>query len=264
MKNRGKILRDTNAGPGLLTIEGVQHPFTLEAHWKSEIPPKVGMVVEVQLNAGTLLTVTPVAESQLAKEQAELAMQAAKARGGELAARLTARFGVPTAVAMAALLPGWFVLNTVAIQVSSDYGVGRSFWKILAVVNSPAGLMASLGGGGSNGIYGFLCIVALIAPLAPQVWNDKRAHLGGLLPLAFMLLVAVMVYLGISDSMKQAQGMAGAMGGAQAARMADSMGGEMLREAMRAISVGIGGYLSLVASLYLAGRGAIKFLAAKA
>jgi len=79
-----------------------------------------------------------------------------------------------------------------------------------------------------------------------------------------MLLVAVMVYLGISDSMKQAQGMAGAMGGAQAARMADSMGGEMLREAMRAISVGIGGYLSLVASLYLAGRGAIKFLAAKA
>jgi hypothetical protein len=266
MKIRGKILRDTNAGPGLLSIDRVQHPFTLEAHWRSDTPPKVGMVVEVEMDAGgALLSVTPVADSQLAKEQAELAMHAAKAKGGELAAGLTARFGVPTLAAMAALLVGWFFLNTVAIQVSSEYGMGLSFWKILAVVNSPAGLMASLGGvGGGSGIYGFLCIVALIAPLAPQVWKDKRAHLGGLVPLVFMLLVAVMVYLGISDGMKQAQGMASAMGGAQAARMLDDVGGEMLRQAMRAISIGAGGYLSLIASLYLAGRGAIKFLAAKA
>jgi hypothetical protein len=267
MKNRGKILRDTNAGPGLLSIDLVQHPFTLEANWKSDLPPKVGMVVEVEQDAaGAVLTVTPVADTQLAKEQAELAMLAAKVKGGELAAGLTARFGVPTLAAMAALLVGWFFLNTVAIQISSAYGVGLSFWKILAVLNSPAGLMASLGGMGSGGggAYSFMCIVALIAPLAPQVWKDKRAHLGGVVPLAFMLLVAVMIYLGISDSLKQAQGMANAFGGAQAARMADNVGGEMLREALRAISIGAGGYLSLLASLYLAGRGAIKFLAAKA
>lgn len=266
MKKRGKILRDTNAGPGLLSIDLVQHPFTLEANWKSDLPPKVGMVVEVELDAGgAILTVTPVAESQLAKEQAELAVLAARAKGGELAAGLTARFGVPTLTAMAALVVGWFFLNTVAIQLSSAYGVGLSFWKILAVVNSPAGLMSSLGGvSGGSGIYGFLCVVALVAPLTPQVWKDKRAHLGGVLPLAFMLLVAIMIYMGISDGMKQAQGIASAFGGAQAARMADSVGSEMMREAMRAISIGIGGYLSLAASLYLAGRGVIKFLAAKA
>jgi hypothetical protein len=227
------------------------------------------MVVDVVLDAaGSLATVTPVTESQLAREQAELAMHTAKAKGGELAAGLTARFGMPTLVAMAVLLAGWFFLNTVAIQVSAEYGMGLSFWKILGVLNAPAGLMSGLGslgaGGGSSGIYGFLCVVALVAPLAPQFWKDKRAHLGGLLPLAFMLLVAAMVYFGISDSMKQAQGMAGAFGGAQAARMADSMGSAMLREAMRAISIGAGGYLSLLASLYLAGRGTIKFLAAKA
>ena len=30
MTHRGTILRDTNAGPGLLSSGGNQHPFTLE------------------------------------------------------------------------------------------------------------------------------------------------------------------------------------------------------------------------------------------
>ncbi|WP_332875675.1 hypothetical protein [Massilia sp. S19_KUP03_FR1] len=266
MKNRGKILRDTNAGPGLLSIALEQYPFTLEHHWKSDVPPKVGMVVEVALDAsGAVLTATPVAESQLAKEQAEQAMKAAKARGGILAAGLVARFGVPTLAAMAALVVGWFVLNTVWIQVSSGYGVGMSFWAILGVVNSPNGTMAALnGGGGSSGLYGFLCIVALLAPLTPQVWSDRRAHLGGLLPLAFMLLVAYMVYHGVSDGMQQARGLAGGLGDASTRRMVDEMGQEMLRAALQAISIGAGAYLALLASLYLAAKGVIKFLVAKA
>lgn len=263
MTHRGKILRDTNAGPGLLSSKGQQHPFTLESHWKSDQPPMVGMVVDIHVDgAGNVMAVAPVADSQLAREQAELAVQSAKAKGSELAAGLTARFGAPTLVALAALLTGWFFLNTIAIQLSSDYGVGLSFWKLLAVLNSPAGVMSGLNGaaGSGGGIYSFLCIAALVAPLAPQFWHDKRAHLGGLLPLALMLLVAATVYSGVSDGLKQAQGVAGAFGGAQAAHMANAM----LHEAMRAISLGAGAYLSLAASLYLAARSAIKFLAAKA
>lgn len=266
MKHRGKILRDTNAGPGLLHSEGTQHPFTLETHWKSDLPPRVGMVVDVTFDGvGGLAAVLPVAEAQLAREQAELAVQAAKARGGELAAGLTARFGLPTLAAMAALLAGWFFLSTVSIQVSPQYILGLSFWKLLGALNSPAGLMSGLGGAsGGSGLYGFLCVVALVAPLAPQVWKDRRAHLGGMLPLAFMLLVALMIYSGVSDGLKQAQGMAGFLGGDQASRVTESVTSMMLREAMRAISIGAGGYLALLASLYLAGRGAMKFLAAKA
>lgn len=266
MNHRGKILRDTNAGPGLLSSGGNQHPFTLESHWKSDQPPRVGMVVDVALDdAGSLAAVMPVADTQLAKEQADLALQAAKAKGGALAAGLTARFGMPTLVAMGVLVVAWFFLNTIAVQVSSQYGVGMSLWKLLGVLNSPAGLMSGLNGGGaSSGIYGFLCIVALLGPLLPQVWADKRAHLGGLLPLAFMLMIALMFYFGINDGVKQAQGAASMFGGEQAARMAESVSSMMLREAMRAISFGPGFYLSLVASLYLAGRGLMKFLAAKA
>lgn len=46
VKKRGKVLRDATAGPGLLMVEGQQYPFSLAEVWKSELPPKVGMVVE--------------------------------------------------------------------------------------------------------------------------------------------------------------------------------------------------------------------------
>lgn len=266
MNNRGKILRDTNAGAGLLSIALEQYPFTLEQHWKSDVPPKVGMVVDVALDtSGALLTATPVAESQLAKEQAEIAMKAARAKGGALAAGLSARFGVSTLVALGALVVGWFFLNTVWIQVSSSYGEGMSLWKILGMLNAPGGVLAGLNGTpGSSGLYGVLCVVALLAPLAPHAWNDRRAHLGGVLPLAFMALVALMVYLGISAGMTQAQGLAGGLAGQSAQRMIDSMGKEMLRAALQALSIGAGFYLAVLASLYLAGKGLIKFLAFKA
>lgn len=266
MTIRGKILRDTNAGPGLLSIALEQVPFTLEHHWKSDVPPKVGAVVDVERDvAGTVLTVVPVAETQLAREQAEQAMLAARAKGGALAAGLTARFGLPTLMAMAALLVGWFFLNTVWVQMSQQYGVGMSFWKILGLINTPGGLMTGPGGADSgSGLYGFFCLIALAAPLAAYFWNDRRAHLGGLLPLLFMVFVGAMIYKGVSDGMKQAQGVAGMLGNADASRIAESMGNEMLREALRAMSMGAGLYVAILASLFLAGRGLINYLAAKA
>lgn len=266
MNIRGKILRDTNAGPGLLSIALQQVPFTLEQHWKSDVPPKVGAVVDVERDAaGAVLTVVPVAEVQLAREQAEQAMLVARAKGGALAAGLTARFGLPTLIAMTALLVGWFFLNSVWVQMSQQYGVGMSFWKILGVINTPGGLMTGLGvADGSAGLYGFFCLVAFAAPLAAYFWNDRRAHLGGLLPLLFMVLVGWMIYKGVSDGMKHAQGVAGMLGSAEAGRMMENMGSEMLSAALRSISMGAGVYVAVLASLFLAARGLIKFLASKA
>ena len=40
MKKRGKVLRDTTLGPGLLIVEGQQYRFTLQGVWKSAAPPK--------------------------------------------------------------------------------------------------------------------------------------------------------------------------------------------------------------------------------
>lgn len=79
---RGKILRDPRAGPGLLMIEGRQYWFSMEGVWKSEVPPKPGLAVDVKLDrAGQILAITAVSESQLAKEQAERSVDKAEAAG---------------------------------------------------------------------------------------------------------------------------------------------------------------------------------------
>jgi hypothetical protein len=49
-KKRGKVLRDATSGPGLLIVEGQQFPFLISEVWKSEQPPKTGMVVEAEFN----------------------------------------------------------------------------------------------------------------------------------------------------------------------------------------------------------------------
>src|ERR1700730_8719823 len=102
MKKRGKVLRDPRTGPGLsgpdrtlpglLMIEGRQYWFSLEGVWKSEIPPKPGLAVDVKLDrAGQILAIAVVSESQLAKEQAERSMGKAEAAGLKIFRKIAAK-----------------------------------------------------------------------------------------------------------------------------------------------------------------------------
>ena len=60
-RKRGKILRDTSAGQGLLIVEGRQYPFSLSGLWKSTMPPHAGMVVEAEFDrSGELLAIRAV------------------------------------------------------------------------------------------------------------------------------------------------------------------------------------------------------------
>ena len=96
MAKRGKVLRDPHAGPGLLIVEGRQYPFIMEGVWGSEVPPKPGLAVEVEFDSlDKIIGITALPESQIAKEQAEIALAAAKKRGAALAASLAAKFGLP-------------------------------------------------------------------------------------------------------------------------------------------------------------------------
>lgn len=266
-KARGKILRDTSMGQGLIAVQGRQHVFELVGAWKADCAPKVDMTVEVEFTPdGQVAAIYHVPESQLAREQALQAAERAREKGSALASNMLARFGAPMLIAMAALISGWFFLNTVSIQISPGERIGLSFWNILGVVNSPRNLIDVLGYGRGEGagMYGFLAIVTLVTPLAPYFWKDRRAHLGNLLPLAFMLFVGVTIYWGIQDSARQAQGAMSAFGGAQAAQMMAEMTAAMTKEAMKAFSIGLGAYLSAATSLYLAFKGTIKFLATRA
>lgn len=267
MYKRGKILRDTSIGDGLLSINGQQYSFTLSGTWKSDVAPKLDMVVDVQfIGENEIESIRGVPDSQLAKEQAELAMSAVKVRGAQFASSIVAKFGIEMLVAMTLLILGWFCLNTISIQVSSSYEIGITFWQILGIVNSSSGVISGLGAGGltgSGGIYSVVGALAFLAPMAPFFWRDSRAHLVGLLPLLFMIIMIAMIYSGVHDGMKQAQNAAGTFGGQQAQEMINEMTAEMTTRAMKAISLGIGGYVSIAVSVYFAGNGFIKFLAKK-
>ena len=260
---RGKVLRDTNAGPGLVIVDGKQYPFQLEGMWRSEVAPRVGMIVEVAFSGPErIAAITAVPESQIAKEQAEVALAAAKEKGAAFAGAMVARFGAKDLIAGGLLILAWFFLNA----GSFNMGLGKlefTFWQVLGFLNAGfASVMQQQisGRGASAGIYGFLAIASIAGPFVHHFWKDRRAHLGGVLPLALMLLVVLLIFNSISSGMEQANQFGQAFGGEQAEEMMD----EMAREMRQAISFGLGTYLSAGVSVYFALGGLKRFLVARA
>ena len=255
MAKRGKILRDANLGPGLLIVEGQQHSFTLEGVWKSAVPARPGLVVDVELDAaGNVSSITAIPDSQLAKEQAEVALAAAKEKGGQIFGQVVAKVGMPNLVAGLVLLISWFWLTAVSVAIPFGGKFEFSFWQILGFLSANNILdVMERNGHPSTGIYGLIAVVCMAGPFVQYFWKDKRAALGGLLPLVFMIIVGVMVRSSIHSAMGP---------------VADGPFGDMQRQAqdemMKAVSMGMGVYLSVLASLYFAGMGLKNFLAAKA
>lgn len=241
---RGRILRDTSAGDGLVFVDGRQYTFRLEGMWQSGIAPKANMGVDVDFDeAGNVIALRAVSASGLAGEQAAQALGAAQDSAKRLAAEFRAkglpafqdcakRVGYPVLGALAAVIIGWFFLPA----VSADLGfLGRNsmtFWQGLRFLNS--GGIAAIGGG-STGIYGLLCIASLLAVLLPQVWPHPRARLGMASPLVLMLLVLIIAWAKMPDVPAGAE--------------------EIFSEMRKAVSLGIGTYLAFAAAIYLAWRG---------
>lgn len=242
---RGKILRDTSMGSGLITVTGQQYPFALENVWKSDVPPATGMSVEVEFDAaGEILELRSIPDSQIAKEQAELALASARDKGGKLAAAAVARFGLPTLAAVGVLFLGWFSFSALSIQTP----LGRldyTFWQLLGLLNSSSPLERVLQGaqGTTNsGIYGLLAVGALLGPFMPYVWKGRRAALGGCLPLCFMVIVGWLLRNSVSSLTN--------VGGS--GEFLQEMAQRASQELMRAISLGVGTYIAIAASIYLA------------
>ncbi len=244
MSKRGRILRDTSAGEGLVFVEGKQYAFRLEGMWQSEFAPKANMAVDVDFDeAGRLVALRSVSASGVAGEQAAQALGAAQESAKKFAAEFQAkglpvlreyaeRIGYPVLGALAAVIIGWFFLPA----VSADLGfLGKNsvtFWQGLKFLNS--GGVAAMGGG-SAGFYGLLCIASLAAVLLPQVWRHPRARFGMMAPLTLMLLVLVIAWSKMPDVPAGAE--------------------EFVAEMRKAVSLGVGSYLAIVASLFLAWRG---------
>jgi hypothetical protein len=213
--------------------------------------------VEFDTSSGQIASITAVPESQLAKEQAEVALKAAKEKGGQIFGQIVAKVGMPNLVAGLVLFIAWFWLNAVVVNVPFAGKIEVTFWQVLGLLNA-SNIIEVLGSNmrGSAGLYGFFAVVCLAGPFVQYFyfWKDKRAALGGVLPLVFMVIVGIMVHSSISN----------AMGPVPTGGMYADMQRQAQDEMSKAISMGMGAYLAVLASLYFAGAGLKKYLAAKA
>jgi len=254
MSLRGKVLQVGAGNQGVVTVNGQQYSFSTAA-WRSPAPPTAGMAADVDFGPdGTISQLTQVPEGQVAKEQAEAVMNAARQKGGAVASAAMAKFGLPLLVSTGLLLIAWFFLS--AVSVATPFAkITFTFWQVLGFANASNAWEAVMSGGGSapsTGIYGLLAFVALAGPFVRFFWKDKRAALLGFLPLVFMLFVGIMVRSTISS----------ATGGAASGPFAE-LQQQAQQEMMNAISLGLGSYLALLVSAYLGWLSLRQFLAAR-
>lgn len=255
-------MRDTNAGPGIVFINGEQKEFRLEQHWKSSVPPKVGATVDAQLNdQGELINITLVDETAIAKEQAQKAAEAAASFAQKHGRSLLAKVGAPTLISVGLLAIAWLFLASVHVRISADFGQSATFYDILKLVNAGSNLEALASAKyGNAGLYGFFMWAALLAPLATHFHPNKHLAWGYCAPLAFMIAVGLGVYFEIKQQFSASQNAMGALLGGKTSRMMSDMANEMVTMALKAISLGMGFYLALIVALVLAAIGIKKVL----
>lgn len=264
--SRGKIMRDTNAGSGIVFIDGEQKTFTLESNWKSGTPPKVGMVVDVELDdQGNILTVSQVNESVLAKEQAQKALNFASENGKQYFGLLLARVGSPTLISIALLAVTWIFFTTFSVRISGSNSENITFYETLKLVNIGRSLdgISALKYSGS-GLYGFLMFVVILAPLAPHFHSNKYLQLSYCAPLVYMLSIGIAVYSSITSQISSDRGISAGLLGLLGNGMMEKWSAEMISMTFKAISMGLGFYISAVIAVYLGAIGIRKYLASTA
>ena len=234
-------------------LEGQQHQFFLEGIWKSDVPPKPGLVVEVELDSlGKVVAITPVTESQIAKEQAELAVLVTKKKGAAQVSSMVAKFGLPQLVAAVLLSLSWYFLTAFSVELPFLEKIDFTLWQVLGFLNADSVSRALERHANPNaGFYGVLAVLAITGPFLRCFWDDKRAILAGLLPLLFMLLVGILIRSDIQSSF------------ASSVNATYGMQRQLQEEITKAISVGFGTYTSILVSLYFAANSAMQFFEAR-
>ncbi|MCP5327724.1 MAG: hypothetical protein H7A15_03545 [Sinobacteraceae bacterium] len=277
MQKRGRILRDTQVGDGLVSIDGRQYPFRLEGMWRSEFAPRINGMVEAEFDEhGNLISLRGLDASTIAGEQATQAMDAAQTAAKKLAGnfqsqglpfirRYAQHIGCPVLAGFAAVVLGWFFLPFLSAEIPFGPDISATFYQTLKLSNAGAGTggiealtnVLDRGGSirGSSGFIGLLCFLALALVFLPQVWKDRRAAWGLFAPLAVFALAMVVVYWRVSSLASAGLDAAGDFGGAEFRQMAKEMAREAAVQMRQAISIGSGLWLSLVGVLLLAWAG---------
>jgi hypothetical protein len=165
-----------------------------------------------------------------------------------------------TWAALLALALGWFWLATLVTAFGPVQQLVH-FYEMGTVLRDPSWLVHGMG---SHRIEAFVCGVfsgaVLLTPVYAHRVGTRAAWLLYLLPLVLMLLCGGILYSKTSQPYVTAGASSGVFG-AFAAHVANEVLGRGADTIAKHISVGIGGYVSLAAALFLAFTGVKQYAA---
>lgn len=250
---RGVIANYAVEGYGTVVVNGDPYPFTLERMWQSPVLPKAGMQVYVTFSPEVGIASIVVAEAQpLVAAPASFAPPAAAS--APFAASLSSFVSASGTVlarqlaAVLALAVGWFALPFVTVNMLFFGEAKITFWQILGHFDALSSLEALQ----EETVLGMglqvLAITSLLAALAPLVSSRRPVRLAALAPLLVMVLAAAVVGLEIQHLRHAAEGFLGS-----------DLSSGMAAQAQKLMHVGSGGWLALLAALWLAGDAIWKF-----
>lgn len=250
---RGRILAYQPSGQGTVSVAGVQYPFDVASHWRSDTAPAVNTAVDVRFNgAGAVDSLCVVTAQQIAQEEMKEAAKLARAKGLQFWSQAVSMLGIPVLICIGALLGGAFFLNVLGVRL---YGSSSfSFWQMLGM---PIDNLEHLSRGASGSFTSsrFFFLVAIAACFAAMFVDHAKAALGKCAPLLFLLGYSGMLTMKIRESVSASSaGLQSVLGGHNV-EVAERMIDEMLSQVWRSMSFGAGAYVLLAAAIALAAYG---------
>jgi hypothetical protein len=175
------------------------------------------------------------------------------ARLGHAAAQLD----TASKFALLCIFFGWFLVDTLVVTLGSLHH-GVRFFDMSAVIGDPTRLFFGIPGSLRRILFSLVCILCLLAPVLAHLRRERLNWLAYLAPLILMVICGVLLYSRTSSEFFAAPSDAGRVGG-NLIRFANDLMHQGSGLVARHISVGVGGYLGLIASIVLALRGARRF-----
>jgi len=160
-----------------------------------------------------------------------------------------------TLVAIACVLAGWFWMNICVTKVGR-LELGFHFYDMWELISRPALLLTGLRDDHSAKqiVFGILCLAVALAPLSIYMHPSGRAWLASFAPLALMVLCGALLYYKTSPDYFAANPDAGDLG-RELIKFANQVAGKVVGGIAKHVSLGLGAYVSLLASLVIASRG---------
>ncbi|HTD74420.1 MAG TPA: hypothetical protein VK652_12905 [Steroidobacteraceae bacterium] len=174
--------------------------------------------------------------------------------------RTAAELDTVSKFALLCIFFGWFLVDTLLVTLGSlQHGV--RFFDISSVIADPTRLFFGVQGFARRFIFSGVCALCLLAPLLPHLRRGRENWLGYLAPLVLIMICGVLLYSRTSSELFATPTDAG-RAGSSLIRFANGLVHQGSGLVARHVSVGVGGYVALIASMVLALRGIRKFQAA--